>query len=189
MKFTIFQIFLLPMALAFNSASVVPTTRNINVSTNYLVTLTLTSALIDAPVGFKVVMVLPNTITVLSSLNSNPTTCVLRDILQINADVSLTTAFSSSNPQNGQCGVSATNTYTLITPARQSTGIRFNIGLIKNPLASYSASNTGSIVFYGYNSGSSTINYQTSFSFASSYFTPGILTLSTFASSDPTVGA
>lgn len=135
----------------------------------------MSDSLDNVPAGFTLVMTLPNQFTVIDSLNTKPSTCILKDYLLISSDVPLTTTYDSANPQMGQCGVSATNTYTFITPQTMIAGLRFVIGNIKNPLASYNKANMGALTFSGYLSGSTTANYAINYNFESSSFTPGTL--------------
>ncbi|CAG9331567.1 unnamed protein product [Blepharisma stoltei] len=189
MKLLLICLFISTQIFGFYSVSVTPSSRAINAKNNYQVQLLLTSSLSNVPSGFTCVMVLPSAFSIVDSVGSNPSSCILQDMLGVNANTYLTTAYSSSNPQPGQCGVSATNTYTFITPSQQSSGLKFTIGQIKNPLASLTQTNTGSIQFTGYNPGSSTASYSITYSFSNYYFTAGSLTLSSFSQSVSTVGS
>lgn len=175
--------------LGFSSVTVIPTSLNINDQTTYLVTLTLTQSLQNVPAGFRVVMVLPSRFGVVNSVGSLPSTCTLMDFLFLSPDINLTQVFNSASPQNGQCGVSASNTYTLITPQQMTAGLKFLIGSVKNPDASYNLANMGSIQFSGFNAGSTTANFQISYDFPSGTFTPGKMISTSFTQTSDKVGA
>ncbi|CAG9336280.1 unnamed protein product [Blepharisma stoltei] len=184
-----FFLLLLHNVLSFSSVTVNPSSANIYEQTTYLATLTLTQSLPNVPAGFKAVMILPSQFKVVDPINSLPSTCILKDFLIVSPDIALTSAYSSTNPQNGQCGVSASNTYTLITPQQMTAGLKFLIGNIQNPIASLNAANIGPIQFYGYNPGSTSPDYQIQYSFTSGTFNPGTLTSSSFSQTNTQVGA
>ncbi|CAG9310633.1 unnamed protein product [Blepharisma stoltei] len=173
---------------SFSSLSITADNKDINAQTTYSISVQLGSFGEDVPSDFTLVMVLPNKLSVIDSVGTNPSTCILQDSNGA-SDYSLTSAYDSANPQSGQCGVSGTNTYTLITPNVRSRGLNFQIGKIQNPNASYSSTNIGSIQFYGYKSGSTNPDYQGSQPLSDYYFTVGTLTSISLTQGSVAIGA
>lgn len=176
----------------FYSASVDIANSTITSQTNYTFTLSLDSSLSTFPARFRIAVVLPSSLSLPIPVNTLPNYCTVIDFTEI----VIKTLYNPASPSIGQtdsdfdsqCGVTSTNTITLITPYEIPVVILFKIGLITNPSIAYKGSNLGNILFYGYYEGASTYSYYYSYSFGDNSYFPGLLSLSSFTQSNVNVG-
>ena len=176
----------------FYSVSVDIANTTITSSTNFTFTVALASNYPTIPDNFRIVVALPPQVNLPSPLNTLPNYCTVLDFTEI----VITTLYNPNSPSigqtdsdyDGQCGVTAANTVTIIAPYAIPVMITFKIGLIINPSIAYNGNNLGNIQLYGYNPGSTTYSYYYSYSFGNGRFAPGALDLTSFQQSNVNVG-
>lgn len=159
---------------AFYSASIDVSNRTVGISANYTFTLALTSNYNSIPAGFRIEIIFPSTVILQGSINSLPTYCTVLDVTEI----VIKTLYDSSNPSagqtdsdyDGQCGITGSNTVTLVNPKLTEVQINFKIGLLSNPNISYTSPNMGNMQFYGFLPGSTKSDYYISIPFPNKYF-------------------
>ena len=180
----ILALLLLP-TYSFYSASVDVANSTITSSTNYTFSLALSSSYPTIPGGFRIVVVLPSVFSLPYSLNTLPKYCTVIDF----TEVVITTLYNPSiTDLNGQCGMTGTNTVTLVTPYDIPVLITFKIGLVTNPSIAYNGNNLGNVQFYGYYPNTTNNSYYFSYSFANNVFNPGTLNFLSFSQTNLNVG-